>query len=99
MVRTAILVGAFAMVCVMYVTQVSASREVDEFCAGYEQGFKSVRGNRAYVGLCPIVNTYSLTYTPFQQGIRKGVEFALATEDREKWRWLLEQNSIRNKSN
>jgi hypothetical protein len=48
----------------------------DEFCAGFEQGYKAVKGNMVLVPLCPLEPLTPLDSTPFQEGIKAGIEAA-----------------------
>lgn len=47
----------------------------DEFCVGFAEGYKSIKGNITVVPVCPIMLS-GVTMTPFQAGIRQGVAAA-----------------------
>jgi hypothetical protein len=47
-----------------------------EFCAGFSEGFKSVRGNSALVPVCPVTPVVPLDSTPFREGIQAGIAAA-----------------------
>jgi hypothetical protein len=45
----------------------------DEFCAGFAEGFKTVKGDIALVPLCPLEPLTPLGSTPFREGIKAGI--------------------------
>lgn len=47
-----------------------------EFCIGFENGYKSVKGNMAFVPLCPIAPVTPIGSTPLQEGIKAGIKAA-----------------------
>ena len=47
-----------------------------QFCAGFEQGYKTIKGNMAMVPLCPIEPITPIGSTPFQEGIKAGIAAA-----------------------
>tara|TARA_Y100001935_G_scaffold224713_1_gene201338 strand:+ start:144 stop:371 length:228 start_codon:yes stop_codon:yes gene_type:complete len=44
-----------------------------EFCQGYEEGYKSVKGNNAFVPMCPFEPVTPFNSTPFREGLKKGI--------------------------
>jgi len=51
---------------------VYANRE--QFCEGFSEGFKSIRGNRARVPRCPLPRQVTpVDSTPFREGIKAGI--------------------------
>lgn len=54
----------------------SAFADQTEFCAGFEEGYKSVKGNMALVPLCPLAPLTPLNSTPFREGIKAGIRMA-----------------------
>lgn len=48
----------------------------DDFKTGFEQGYKSVKGNLVLVPLCPLAPLTPLGSTPFQEGIKAGIKAA-----------------------
>jgi hypothetical protein len=50
--------------------------ERDEFCTGFSEGFKSVRGDVAMVPNCPITPVIPLGSTPRREGITAGIAAA-----------------------
>jgi hypothetical protein len=68
---------AFALVALLIVASTGAhADERDEFCAGFEEGYLSVRPN-ALVPLCPLQSLTALGSTPFREGIKAGIGEAL----------------------
>lgn len=44
-----------------------------EFCAGFEEGYKSIKGNMVIVPICPIVPITPIGSTDFREGIKAGI--------------------------
>ena len=51
-----------------------ATRE--EFCAGFIEGYKSIKGNMAMVPMCPLTPLTPLGSTDFREGIKAGIRAA-----------------------
>lgn len=47
-----------------------------EFCAGFSEGYKSVKGDMVLVPLCPLEPLTPLGSTPFREGIKAGIRAA-----------------------
>lgn len=47
-----------------------------EFCRGFEEGFRSVAGQNVIVPICPIAPIAAPNQTPYSLGIRQGVRAA-----------------------
>ena len=47
-----------------------------EFCAGFEEGYKTIKGNMALVPLCPLAPLTPLGSTPYREGIKAGISKA-----------------------
>ena len=47
------------------------------FCRGFEQGYKSVKGNLVIVPICPIAPITPIGSTDFQEGIKAGMWAAM----------------------
>lgn len=45
----------------------------DKFCAGFEEGFKSVKGNFSTPPVCPAAPPTPPNSTPFREGIKAGI--------------------------
>lgn len=50
----------------------------DEFCAGFAEGFKSVKGDAVMVPMCPMMPLVPMGSTPFREGIKAGIRAARA---------------------
>lgn len=68
-----------AIVLVAVLAQVSspAFASQDDFCAGFSEGFKSIKGDMALLPLCPLAPLTPLGSTPFREGIKAGIAAAL----------------------
>jgi hypothetical protein len=47
-----------------------------EFCTGFEEGYKTVKGDMVLVPLCPLAPLTPLGSTPFREGIKAGIQAA-----------------------
>jgi hypothetical protein len=43
------------------------------FCAGFSEGFKSVKGDMVLVPMCPLEPLTPLGSTPFREGLKAGI--------------------------
>lgn len=48
----------------------------DEFCAGFKEGYKSVKGDMVIVPICPIAPITPIGSTPFREGLKAGMRAA-----------------------
>lgn len=48
----------------------------DEFCDGFEEGYKSVKGELVIVPICPIAPITPIGSTDFREGIKAGIKSA-----------------------
>lgn len=53
----------------------------DDFCDGFEKGYKAERGNIAVVPVCPVQPVTPVNSNDYLQGIKKGVEKAEESDD------------------
>ncbi|MER8967727.1 hypothetical protein NKI25_18730 [Mesorhizobium sp. M0808] len=49
----------------------------DEFCDGFEEGYKTIKGDVAFVPFCPFEPFTPYGSTPFREGIKAGIAAAL----------------------
>lgn len=49
-----------------------------EFCDGFEEGFKMIKGNMAFVPFCPFEPFIPFGSTPFREGLKAGIAAAMA---------------------
>lgn len=47
-----------------------------EFCAGFEEGYKAIKGNMILVPLCPLASLTQIGSTDFGEGIKAGIQAA-----------------------
>ncbi len=47
-----------------------------EFCAGFTEGYKTIKGNMVLVPLCPLAPLTPLGSTDFREGIKAGIRAA-----------------------
>ena len=47
-----------------------------DFCKGFELGYKTIKGNGAFVPFCPFEPFTPFGSTPFQEGIKAGMRAA-----------------------
>jgi len=48
----------------------------EEFCAGFEEGYKSIKGDSVMVPMCPMAPMTPLGSTDFREGIKEGIRAA-----------------------
>ena len=48
----------------------------DEFCAGFTEGYKSIKGDMVLVPLCPLAPLTPLGSTDFREGVKAGIRAA-----------------------
>jgi hypothetical protein len=48
----------------------------NEFCAGFEEGYKTVKGDMVIVPICPIAPITPIGSTDFREGIKAGIRAA-----------------------
>ena len=54
----------------------SYADERDEFCAGFAEGYKTVKGSMVIVPICPIMPIIPIGSTPFREGLKAGMKAA-----------------------
>ena len=65
-----------ALAAVALVASSLAAASQDEFCAGFEEGFRSIKGSMAMLPLCPLAPLTPLGSTAFREGIKAGIRAA-----------------------
>ena len=48
----------------------------DEFCAGFSEGYKTIKGDMVMVPMCPMAPMTPMGSTPFREGIKAGIAAA-----------------------
>ena len=64
-----------ALASVIFLTTISGALASD-FCAGFEMGYKTVKGNIEIVPICPIQPITPIGSTPYQEGLKAGIKAA-----------------------
>jgi len=62
---------------VVFATAQFAYAGQDEFCAGFTEGYKSIKGDMVLVPLCPLAPLTPLGSTDFREGIKAGMRAAM----------------------
>lgn len=65
---------AFAILAVSSVSLVQAGQA--EFCAGFREGYKSIKGDMVIVPICPIAPITPIGSADFREGIKAGIQAA-----------------------
>ena len=50
----------------------------NEFCAGFTEGYKSIKGDMVIVPICPIAPITPIGSTDFREGIKAGIRAAIS---------------------
>ena len=53
-----------------------AYADQNQFCAGFEEGFKTIAGEMVILPICPIAPITPIGSTPYREGIKKGIAAA-----------------------
>lgn len=48
----------------------------DKFCAGFEEGYKMIKGDMVVVPVCPVPPIIPIDSTDFREGIKAGIKEA-----------------------
>lgn len=56
---------------------VASASPQDEFCVGFSEGYKSIKGDMVMVPMCPLAPLTPLGSTPFREGIKAGIAAAM----------------------
>jgi hypothetical protein len=72
-------VSMFALAAAISAQQVGSEKErtaassQGSFCAGFEEGFRSTKGDLVPLPICPIEPVIPIGSTPFREGIKAGI--------------------------
>ena len=66
----------FRAILVLGLVAFSSSAWASQFCAGFEEGYKTVKGNMVIVPICPIPPITPIGSTDFREGIKAGIRAA-----------------------
>ena len=53
-----------------------ALADQDNFCSGFEEGYKSIKGDMVLVPMCPLAPLTPMGSTDFREGIKAGIRKA-----------------------
>jgi hypothetical protein len=67
--------SVFAALLALCVAQFAFAGQ-EEFCAGFEEGYKSIKGAMAMVPACPMAPMTPMGSTDFREGIKAGIRAA-----------------------
>lgn len=68
------IVTAFSLLMMAFAGSAFADQE--EFCAGFEEGYKMIKGDMVIVPICPIEPITPIGSTSFREGIKAGIKAA-----------------------
>ena len=54
----------------------SAFAGEDKFCAGFEEGYKMIKGDLVVVPVCPVAPVTPVDSTEFREGLKVGIKEA-----------------------
>jgi hypothetical protein len=66
---------AFCVLLLFFVSAYSFSGQ-EEFCQGFKEGYKSIRGSMVIVPICPIKPITPIGSTDFREGLKAGIRAA-----------------------
>lgn len=64
---------AFVLFLLLFFSPVQAG---SQFCMGFYEGYKSIKGELSIVPICPIEPITPIGSTPFREGIKAGIKAA-----------------------
>ena len=64
------------LLAIMVSLSISSFAGQDEFCAGFEEGYKTVKGNMVIVPICPIAPITPIGSTDYREGLKAGMQAA-----------------------
>lgn len=63
-------------IIVLAITSAMVFATQADFCAGFTEGYKSIKGNMAMVPMCPMAPMTPMGSTDFREGIKAGIRAA-----------------------
>jgi len=69
------LITTMIVVCSLCLATLSYAGQ-SEFCAGFEEGYKMIKGSNVMVPMCPMANMTPMNSTDFREGIKAGIKAA-----------------------
>jgi hypothetical protein len=72
--KNPLLLGLLALLLVpLSLFTATAAPSQDSFCAGFEEGFRSAKGDLVLLPVCPIEPITPIGSSPFREGIKAGI--------------------------
>ena len=65
---------AIIVLCILGLSFSASAKS--EFCMGFEEGYKMVKGDYAFVPFCPFEPFTPFGSTPFREGLKAGIKAA-----------------------
>lgn len=62
--------------CLVALAGLAFAGDQEDFCRGFEEGYKSVKGDMVILPVCPVAPITPVGSTPFREGLKAGVEAA-----------------------
>jgi hypothetical protein len=66
----------YLILIILLLTSINTFASKSEFCTGFEEGYKSIKGDMILVPLCPLEPLTPIGTTPFREGIKSGIRAA-----------------------
>lgn len=58
------------------ISSLAFAGDQEEFCDGFTEGYKTIKGDMVLVPLCPLAPLTPLGSTPYREGIKAGIRAA-----------------------
>lgn len=66
----------YLILMISLLTSINAFASKSEFCTGFEEGYKSIKGDMILVPLCPLEPLTPIGSNSFREGIKAGIRAA-----------------------
>lgn len=64
------------LLILLTLVSVPALADSDEFCQGFEEGYKTIKGDMVIVPICPIEPITPIGSTSYREGLKAGMRTA-----------------------
>lgn len=64
------------LLILLTLVSVTALADSDEFCQGFEEGYKTIKGDMVIVPICPIEPITPIGSTSYREGLKAGMRTA-----------------------
>lgn len=65
-----------ALITILLLAISFGSAYASEFCDGFNEGYKTIKGNMVIVPICPLAPITPIESTAFREGIKAGISAA-----------------------